>query len=507
MLVPGHLSLPTMSDALPVHVVWFVRDLRLCDHAPLTEALKADGLVLPLYIVDPARTGAEDYAARYWHFVRPCLQELRHRLQQRGAPLIVRQGPAVEVLADLHERFPRMTVWRHYETETADVRARDARVREWCRAAGVPLHERFHRGAFPGLESRDDWSDRWEERMAQPLIPSPDQIRAVADLPPGPLPTVEDLPLRDEGLDPDQMQAPGEGAAHRCLQDFLHRRAVHYRASISSPARTFDNCSRLSPHLTWGTLSLKTVRHMLRERQQALQAQPAGGDWQRALQAFESRLYWNGHFIQKLDDAPRIQHESYIPAFDDTRAGEVNDAHLQAWRTGQTGYPMVDASIRAFRATGYLNFRMRAMITSFASYDLWLDWRRFAPIMARWMLDYEPGIHYPQVQMQSGTTGINTMRIYNPSQQVRDHDPDGTVIRPWVPELRPLPKGYLAEPWKTPPLVQEEVDWRIGEDYPMPVVEHLPAVRKARERLAAIRKHPAVQAAAARVLKKHGSRR
>ncbi len=507
MLVPGHLSLPTMSDALPVHVVWFVRDLRLCDHAPLTEALKADGLVLPLYIVDPARTGAEDYAARYWHFVRPCLQELRHRLQQRGAPLIVRQGPAVEVLADLHERFPRMTVWRHYETETADVRARDARVREWCRAAGVPLHERFHRGAFPGLESRDDWSDRWEERMAQPLIPSPDQIRAVADLPPGPLPTVEDLPLRDEGLDPDQMQAPGEGAAHRCLQDFLHRRAVHYRASISSPARTFDNCSRLSPHLTWGTLSLKTVRHMLRERQQALQAQPAGGDWQRALQAFESRLYWNGHFIQKLDDAPRIQHESYIPAFDDTRAGEVNDAHLQAWRTGQTGYPMVDASIRAFRATGYLNFRMRAMITSFASYDLWLDWRRFAPIMARWMLDYEPGIHYPQVQMQSGTTGINTMRIYNPSKQVRDHDPDGTFIRRWVPELRPLPKGYLAEPWKTPPLVQEEVDWRIGEDYPMPVVEHLPAVRKARERLAAIRKHPAVQAAAARVLKKHGSRR
>ena len=169
---------------------------------------------------------------------------------------------------------------------------------------------------------------------------------------------------------------------------------------------------------------------------------------------------------------------------------------------------MVDACMRCLRATGWLNFRMRAMLCSFAAYDLWLDWRRFGAFYARMMADYEPGIHYPQLQMQSGTTGINTVRIYNPVKQGKDHDPDGTFIRRWVPELAGLKQtAYVHEPWKMTPIEQQSDGCVIGEDYPARVVDHTAAYRRARDRIYALRETDAVQAAKEAVLEKHGSRK
>ena len=172
-----------------------------------------------------------------------------------------------------------------------------------------------------------------------------------------------------------------------------------------------------------------------------------------------------------------------------------------------TGYPMVDACMRALHKTGWMNFRMRAMVVSFASYHLWLHWRQPALYLARLFLDYEPGIHYSQIQMQSGVTGINTVRIYSPIKQVADQDPQGIFIRKYLPELEGVPDKHLAEPHKMTTMEQSLFGCRIGKDYPSPLVDHKTAYKVARDRIFAVKKSQAARAEAEKVYQKHGSRR
>jgi deoxyribodipyrimidine photo-lyase len=150
---------------------------------------------------------------------------------------------------------------------------------------------------------------------------------------------------------------------------------------------------------------------------------------------------------------------------------------------------------------------MRAMLVAFASYHLALDWRATGHHLARLFVDYEPGIHWPQVQMQSGTTSINTLRIYNPVKQSHDQDPDGRFIRAHVPELGRVPPEFLHEPWSMPSSLQERIGVRIGIDYPAPIVDHLAAARLARERITVLRRTEGFRAAQDRIVDVHGSRR
>ena len=211
--------------------------------------------------------------------------------------------------------------------------------------------------------------------------------------------------------------------------------------------------------------------------------------------------------MQKLEDEPNIEFHNFAHVYDGLREDEFNHAHFEAWCEGRTGYPMVDACMRSLVATGWLNFRMRAMLVSFASYHLWLHWRPTGIFLARQFLDFEPGIHWSQMQMQSGTTGINTLRMYSPTKQAQDQDPQGLFIRRWVPELYKVPLPYLAEPWKMDVSVQHMAGCTVGVDYPAPIVDDKLAIKAAKDRMYGLRKTLEAREEAGDVQARHGSRK
>lgn len=185
--------------------------------------------------------------------------------------------------------------------------------------------------------------------------------------------------------------------------------------------------------------------------------------------------------------------------------GEQAQRNLVAWQQGNTGIPMVDACMRCLHATGYINFRMRAMLVSFLTHHLAIDWRWGVEHLARLFLDFEPGIHYAQFQMQAGVTGINTIRLYNPIKQGQEKDPEGAFISRWCPELAKLPVNFIHQPWQLTAMEQQLYDFSMGKDYPEPIVDVNEAAKTARERLWSWRKKPAVRAHKKQILSRHAA--
>ena len=352
--------------------------------------------------------------------------------------------------------------------------------------------------------------------MQRPRLDAPERFLDVGEsrVPAASLALADELADRCR-LGPDTRaalrQRGGEREAVALLTSFLMERCPDYRETMGSPVRAWDTCSRLSPHLAWGSMGVRRAYQGARRRlDQLARLGETDPRWANSIRSFLSRLSWHCHFIQKLEDEPDIETRCMARSCESLRDGldpHTAAARLTAWQTGRTGYPMIDACMRALVATGWINFRMRAMLVSFASNHLWLDWRTFAPWLGRQFLDYEPGIHYPQVQMQSGTTGINTVRIYSPRKQVEDHDPRGEFIRRWVPELAAVPDEHLAEPHLMPELLQAMVGCTIGVDYPAPIVEHRTAYRHAQERIFGLRATTEARSEAQAVFVKHGSRK
>jgi deoxyribodipyrimidine photo-lyase len=211
--------------------------------------------------------------------------------------------------------------------------------------------------------------------------------------------------------------------------------------------------------------------------------------------------------MQKLEDEPSLEFQNLCRAYDGLRENDFSEERFQAWCDGRTGYPMIDACMRALREHRWINFRMREMLVSFASYDLWLHWRKPALFLARHFLDYEPGIHYPQIQMQSGVTGINTIRIYSPEKQGKDQDPTGDFVRRYVPELRQVPTALIWNPSKLTRDEQVRYGCEIGRDYPSPIVDHAQAIREAKAKIYEIRQTGEAREKAVEVAKRHGSRK
>ena len=479
-----------------INIVWFKRDFRLHDHLPLLLASQ-NGLVIPLYIIEPELWQQPDSSRRHWHFIHDCLVDLQKDLSKFNVPMIIRIGNATDVFEQLHTEIGIFTLWSHAETGNNWTYQRDINMIKWCQTHTVKWHECQTNGIVRRLKSRDNWAELRNNFMDMSIIPMPQNLQTISNI------ASDDLPSKNNPLFGSQaigsVQMGGRTQALKTLESFLKERGRHYMQTISKPGISARNCSRLSTHITFGALSVREIEQATKTKIKILDNNTDTDAifFKRNLAAFLSRLAWHCHFIQKLEQQPDIELKCMHPAFETMREQNFRHDFFESWKTGHTGYPLIDACMRSLHENGWITFRMRAMIVSFASYDLWLDWRQTAPFLAQLFTDYEPGIHYSQFQMQSGTTGMNAIRMYNPIKQSYDHDPNGKFIRRYIPELKNIPDSFIHEPWR--------ID-SVKHDYPKPIVNHETAVKYARTEIANRRQLEGFRTEAQAINQKLGSR-
>ena len=491
---------------MPIEVVWFKRDLRLRDHKPLQVASQSKNPLFLMYLVEPERKSQPDTDDIHIEWEIDCALALDKNLRLIGGSLHIIHSNAIEILGKLDRTHGINRIFSHEETGTSWSYQRDMLVKDWCEQQEIQWIEFPSNGVVRGLESRDNWKASRDARMSEPLIEIPHNLTVI--------PAKENPDLTSMKLNPRPLKhrpVPGEDAAMSTIDSFLKERGELYRWRMSAPALATNHCSRLSPYFSAGCISIGRAVQMVSERQRQLKNEGLDPDsksnWKKSLSSFQSRLAWHCHFIQKLEQEPTLDIRAMNHDLDSLMVREFDQKLYNAWATGNTGWPFFDACMRQLTSTGWINFRMRAMIMSVASYTLWLPWRKTGLHLARLFMDYEPGIHWSQVGMQSGTTGINTVRAYSILKQGKDHDKEGYFIKKWIPELRNVPSKYIHEPWKMPEEIQASASCLIGKDYPMPCTDEASARKEGVRRAYSARRNPDAKTTSRLVYQKHGSRK
>jgi len=474
-----------------VNIVWLKRDLRLADHQPLKEALESSIPFAIVFLFEPTLMSAPDVAARHLGFQWKSVEQMNQLLKPYHRNVQIFYEDATIFFKDLANQFEVVNVWSHQESGTIITFERDKQVKKFFKENNVIWTEFQRDGIIRGITNRENWDKSWFAYMHQPLA-NPNWERTTAE-----------LLIHNEKKVPEEliasweaaivgMQPPGLINARKYLVSFLEKRGRTYNKHISKPNESRTSCSRLSPYLAWGNLSIREVYQTTGAFQQKHNVKFSG---------FLTRTKWHCHFIQKFEVECRYETEFINRGFESIPYNN-DEFLLESWKNGMTGIPLVDANMRCVKATGWINFRMRALVVSFLCHHLFIDWRRGAYYLAQQFLDYEPGIHYPQFQMQAGTTGINTIRVYNPTKNSKDHDAEAIFIKKWCPELAVFPPHLAIEPWNVNPIEALEYDFILGKHYPKPIVN----IEDSRKNVAVLwqhRKNDEVKKESKRILTLH----
>ncbi|MGF1490918.1 MAG: FAD-binding domain-containing protein [Microcoleaceae cyanobacterium] len=440
-------------------IVWFRRDLRISDHAPLYRATKR-GEVIPVFILDSALLHHPETGAARVAFMLDCLQKLDQDLQERGGRLILRFGDPVEVLPKLIRDTEAEGIYTYIDYERIYGRVRDARLNQVLDQEQMKIRWFEPAAGTASLIAYPQYREWWFAQMQEPMHPAPQRIKVPETVESEPLPTLPSLGLM---LDKKPIPPAGTEAARNLLRDFLANKTQRYYWQLSYPSA--EATTGISPHVKFGVISV-------RECYQVIQAYPAEGDnrVERSKQQAIARLRWGVGFAQRFRYLPQLELRSLYSIFDE-EGWPFDEELYEAWKRGQTGFPIVDAAARCLQATGgwqALNFRSRAIYASFLGNLLGMDWRYGALHFMQHLIDGDCPIDHYQWAMQVGVTHCidkTWTRIYNPGQVAVDRcDPEGAFIKYWLPELAHLPPETLGNP---PPTA----------GYPAPILDY----RKARK--------------------------
>jgi deoxyribodipyrimidine photo-lyase len=476
-------------------LVWFRRDLRVEDHAALHHALRASGKVFCAFVFDTGILAGLPRDDRRVQFIHASLGELDARLRAWGAYLIVRHGRAADEIMRLAEELDVESVFANHDYEPAAI-ARDSDVQQRLREAGRSLQTFKDQVIFEKDEVLTQtggafsvftpYKNAWLKRLAaQPealdAFETAPFAAALAPASTSPsaghaLPSLEEL-----GFVPpaDPIDPAGMSGAQELLDAFL-RRIDDYRTQRDFPA--LDSTSRLSVHLRFGTLSIRSLVRMLQDRT---------GD---GAATWLSELIWREFYMMILQRHPRVVMQSFKAAFDKVawEEGKAADDAFAAWCEGRTGYPLVDAAMAQLNRTGFMHNRLRMVTASFLTKDLGISWLRGERWFAQQLNDYELSSNNGGWQW-AASTGCDAQpwfRIFNPVTQSKRFDPDGAFIRRWLPQLAGLEGAAIHAPWLAKPAALERAGLVLGRDYPHPIVDHEQARERTLARFGALRAEP-----------------
>lgn len=403
-----------------VGIMWHRRDLRTTDNTALYEALSAHELVIPVFVIDPFffREERETCNDRI-RFMIESLQDLRSQYKELGCNLVILYGDSLEELEKLRSKYD-ASIYYNFDTNMSFGFQRDKEVSAKTYFNGY-TNDAIIRESY----DRRMWKANCETYM-QGSLPSPRSMKQHVER------STLDLEKFMFKYPPMKTKVPKGGSTQAWKRLRLFKQELGlYMKSISKPSLAEKHTSRLSAYYSFGCISLRESFHYVKDHPQA--------------RYFLTRLYWNQHFTQKLEDFKDLATRTVNPLFEkhyDTLY-KKDEEKIRAWKEGKTGYPLIDASMRALVQTGWLNFRMRAMVASFFVYILAQPWQIGADFMHYHLIDADVAINYAQWQMQAGLIGAHPHRIYNPTKQIIDNDSQGTFIREYVLELKDASNAFL----------------------------------------------------------------